>query len=155
MFFNLSAAWDTIDKNTVVDKLYALGVREKPLQLIIFFLIERPLYIASNEISSHMYNVGLRVAQYSILGPLIFISFMNHLRYSMVHSYVIHFADNTTIVLSMTTDSELHTQLQDCMNQFEKWREANKLLVNGDKTVFICFYLRPTLTSNIENLKPM
>lgn len=142
IFFDLSSAFDTLDITIVENKLYAMGIRGKPLDIITSFLSERQLYVTLDWAESDMFSVDLGVPQGSVLGPLLFICFMNDLSESISDGHLINFADDTTVAISAATECELENRLERCQREFGEWCAKNRLLLNLEKTVTMRFRLR-------------
>ena len=77
IFLDLSKAFDTIDHAILLSKLEHYGVDGIPLQLVKNYLTNRKQYVKLNEVNSHLLPINTGVPQGSILGPLLFIIYIN------------------------------------------------------------------------------
>jgi len=75
MYFDLQKAFDTVDHKILLEKLYNYGIRE--LSMIGFEITYRRQFVAINNIDSNLGNVNCGVPQGSILGPLLFLIYVN------------------------------------------------------------------------------
>lgn len=142
VFFDLSLAFDTVDKNIMENKLHALGIRGNVLKLVVSFLSGRHMYVDTNGQTSSKYDVRMGVAQGSILGPLLFLCFINDLSDYITDGHLVNYADDTSIALSAANSADLQDKVNRCVREFQLWCEKNKLILNVNKTVFMQFCLR-------------
>ena len=103
IYLDLSKAFDTLDHSILIDKLEFYGVKGVTLDLFKNYLINRKQYEEFEDAQSDMFNISTGVPQGSILGPLLFIIYINNFAQSSPKFYFIMYADDTT--LSSTLDS--------------------------------------------------
>ena len=101
------------------------------------------------ETNSVHHGVACGVPQGSVLGPLLFIIYINDLPNSVIHSNCILFADDTTIFLSSEHILDLRNKIEDDMQSLTDWFRANKLSLNVQKTNFVLFKPKQ-VTLNME-----
>ena len=77
------------------------------------------------------------VQQGSVLGPLLFLLYINDIQFSSELVSIGLFADDTNILLSHTCLQKLNEIIQIEMNKITDWLNANKLSINAGKTKFI------------------
>jgi len=107
VFIDLSKAFDTIDHHILLDKLFMYGIRGNCFDWFNSYLTERKPYVCLNEVKSDMLCVNCGVPQGSILGPLLFIIYVNDIVNISNILQMILFADDTNIFVSGPNINEL------------------------------------------------
>lgn len=78
ILFDFIKAFDCVPSQTLIDKLLAIGISGNLLQWITSFLLGRSIKVTINGHASYSQPVLSGVAQVSVLGPLLFLIFINH-----------------------------------------------------------------------------
>lgn len=136
---DLSKAFDCVSSDLLIDKLYFYGVRGTPLALIESYLKNRRQYVHYNNANSKCEVIHYGVPQGSVLGPLLFIVYINDVIEFMSPDKCILFADDTTLVCSDTDMNNLTQKVQSIENRAAQWFAANKLKLNHNKTQKLVF----------------
>ena len=97
IFLNLSKAFDTLDHVILLRKLNYYGIKSVELKLFKEYLQNRTQYVSYDETNSNMYRISTGVPQGSILGPLLFIIYINDLCNASKLFRMIIYADDTTL----------------------------------------------------------
>lgn len=141
MLLDLSAAFDTIDHNILLRRLYALGVRGPALEWFRSYLSGRQQAVYLNGTKSQLRDLPYGVPQGSVLGPILFTLYTLPLgaiasKYGLkIHIY----ADDTQLFISFnphdatSLDMEI-LNLQNCFKEIKQWMTDNLLKLNSDKT---------------------
>ena len=141
IFLDFAKAFDTVNHRILVDKLKYYGVHGKTLELFDSYLSDRTQVV---EVNGHISDKGLikhGVPQGSILGPLLFLLYINDISQSSDILKFFLFADDTTVYYSADPKEENTEEVLN--NELEKvscWLAANKLSLNVKKSNFLHFH---------------
>ena len=94
VFIDLQKAFETVDHGILLSKLNHYGVRGASYQWFKSYLIGRQRYTTIAHLKSDLRGINYGVPQGSILGPTLFLLYINDLNQAIVHSKVHHFADD-------------------------------------------------------------
>ena len=131
-------AFDCVNHDILLGKLYHYGIRGSVLQWFKSFLTEKSHYIEINGIKSEPYSPTMGVPPSSVLGPILFLIYINDLpNVSDILSFAM-FADDTSLLLSTERDLYTETFIIE-LNKVMNWFSSNKLLLNYSKSEYTFF----------------
>ena len=139
LFIDLKSAFDTIDPTILVKKLDHIGVRGKMLQLLKSYLQDRKQYVKNGDVESIILDVLIGVPQGSVLGPLLFIIYVNDIVKCSKLSAVL-FADDAVFTAQGENVKLLQRFINHEINLVHEWLVANKLTLNLSKTKYMIFH---------------
>ena len=136
---DLSAAFDTIDHNILLDRLHTtFGISGSALQWLRSYILDRFQVVVVNSISSTPQRLDFGVPQGSVLGPLLFVLYTQPVsRIVRQSGSDLHkFSDDTQLFSSaLPVDfGTLIKQTETCVEHVKAWMDSNKLKLNDDKT---------------------
>ena len=147
IFMDLSKAFDTIDHKILLHKLKLYGFTDPALSFLTSYLSERSQFVDFNGIRSSTKNILTGVPQGSILGPLLFLIYINDIKNITTIFKIMSYADDTTLLGSQNSIKE---QLRDGqtfsdfineeLQSINNWLIVNKLSLNVSKTKLMVFH---------------
>ena len=145
IFIDLSKAFDTLNHDILLQKLKYYGIKGISNYLINNYLTNRRQYVEIDGISSKYQLISTGVPQGSILGPLLFIIYMNDINKSSDKFDFILYADDTSLYSIINKFKDRNTNNTNNMinkdiSHITTWLESNKLSLNIDKTKAMLFH---------------
>ena len=138
VLLDISKAFDCVDHEILLHKLQHYGIRVNVCKWFESFLTSRTHYIEINGIRSDSYTPDIGVPQGSVLGPILFIIYVNDLlSSSSLFSFSI-FADDTSLLLKSCRDVYHNTFITE-LNKVMDWFKLNRLLLNYKKSQYFFF----------------
>jgi hypothetical protein len=145
---DFSKAFDTVNHGILLAKLNKYGIRGIPNDWIKSYLENRSQFCTHEGIRSNTRNISCGVPQGSILGPLLFLLYINDLHMATATLDIILYADDSNPFLKGKTISEIESKMTTEMPNLVCWLQSNRLSLNVGKTHAMVF---GTKNDNLKN----
>ena len=153
IFIDLQKAFDTVNHDSLLQKLEHYGIRGTALKWFQSYLTNRKQFVSINGHSSSQRDMTCGVPQGSVLGPLLFLIYINDLpKSSKLLSFYL-FADDTNIYFESDNLSTLAKKVNNELRKVRLWLDCNKLALNIDKTNFVLFHSSRRQLTDLPVLK--
>ena len=152
IFIDLCKAFDTVDHHILLDKLEYYGIRGIAHEWFSSYLPNRSQFVSLRHVESGTRQILCGVPQGSVLGPLLFLLYVNDLHKCSIELDFHLFADDTNIFLQDQNLQCLELKLNEELDKLNQWLQLNRLSLHIDKTNFVIFHLpeRKILSFNLK-----
>ena len=147
IFLDLRKAFDLVNHKILLDRMENLGIRGNVNAFFQNYLSNRKQIVRIDDVFSEQETIECGVLQGSVLGPLLFLIYINEM-IDLYPDEIVAFADDTTVLCKAKNWDEVEIIANIRINQINNWLSQNKLILNSEKTVFITF-------SNYKNKQPI
>ena len=142
LFLDFSKAFDTVNHSILFQKLEFYGIRGNSLEWFKSYLTGRKQYVEYNGAHSSKQTITCGVPQGSILGPLLFLLYINDLAYVSNKIFALLFADDSNMFISGNNLNDMLDTMNIEMVKVIEWLQINKLSLNLKKTHYVVFRKR-------------
>ena len=151
VYLDFSKAFDTMDHMILLQKLYHCGVRGCVQDWFTSCLSNRSQFVTYNGVKSDLQNIQCGVPQGSILGPLLFLLYINDLAYACKRTFPVLFADDSNVFISDKNPNHVQQMINDELKDIVIWLRANKHSLNINKTHYMLFCNKKNCTAKYHN----
>ena len=152
VFLDFKKAFDSVDHNILLYKLNHYGIRGRALDLLKNYFTGRTQTVKFNNTFSSSQTIDTGVPQGSVLGPLFFLIYINDIIKTSATALFLLFADDTSLINSDSTLSNLYTKTNHDLAQIYNWCSVNKIALNLSKTKYMIS--SPKSKDPLSNLQP-
>ena len=154
VFLDMSKAFDCVDIDILLNKLYRYGIRGVSLSWFRSYLNGRTQKVFYDGfLSDNTCSISCGVPQGSILGPLLYLIYVNDCFKCLKNSCSILYADDTTLIITARTFDILFNHINEDLRSLFDWLCLNKLTVNASKTKYMVFSIsgrsKPQIDQNV------
>ena len=156
IYLDLSKAFDTLDHAILFDTLFQYGIRGNPLKLISIYLENRQQFVEFRNTKSNILQISTGVPQGSMLGPLLFLIYINHFPSASSYFNFIMYAPDTTLYSNIDSSNQnnmirlTETKINAELAKIDEWQKINKL-----SFFFFFFRLFPSGVATADFLSPV
>ena len=141
VFLDFKKAFDTVSHSILLNKLKKFGISGVAHKWFTSYLSGRKQCVDINGVLSGSKNINISVLQGSILGPILFLCFINDLpNCTLLSSFL--FADDTAVLASNKNLTDLVETVNTELQKISNWLRSNRMAINVSKTKFILFRTR-------------
>jgi len=145
IYLDLSKAFDTVSHDILLHKLSYYGIRGHTYFWLKNYLEGRSQYTFVNKTPSESREITVGVPQGSVLGPLLFLIYVNDIGKCVNNAKTRLFADDTNLFLTGKSILQLQSEANESLACLHNWFVANKLTLNVEKTCFTVFTNKKTV----------
>ena len=150
VFLDLKKAFDTVNHTILLHKLEKYGIQGIVLKWFSSYLSCRRQYVQYDGCKSDVKQITHGVPQGSILGPLLFILYINDFSRASDLFFSKIFADDTSVFIEGTHLEQMIHIINEELQKIDTWLKANKLTINLKKTHYMIFH-RARIKNKYEN----
>ena len=137
VFIDLQKAFDTVNHNILLGKLQQYGIRGSTLKWFQTYLQNRTQFVIVNGTQSDKLILTHGVPQGSVVGPLLFLIYINDLHRAILFSKTIHFADDTNLLKIDNSLKKINKHINYDLKQLCTWLRCNKISLNRNNYIQI------------------
>ena len=137
LFLDLKKAFDTVNHQILIEKLFAYGVKGTEIEWFKSYLSDRQQFCSVKNATSSTLTLKCGIPQGSSLGPLLFIVYLNDFEACLEFSRACMYADDTHCTIASANPKDLFENTQKEIVNIAEWMRTNKLSANPQKTEFM------------------
>lgn len=142
LFLDIAKAFDTVEHDILLSKLYKCGVRGVAYNWFKTYLKGRKQCVRVNGVLSQFGEIKYGVPQGSVLGATLFLIYINDLCKARLHGCITSFADDTALSYVGKTWDDISVKINLDLEAIQWWFYTNKMVLSASKTNYVNFSLR-------------
>lgn len=155
LFLDIQKAFDCVNHSILLKKLFCYGITGKALKLIENYLTNREQTVKLNHYESTNLRVRCGVPQGSILGPTLFLAYINDIFELDLKGSLQLFADDAALIYNASSLTELKDNMEHDLKTLNDYLSNNSLKLNFAKTNYLIFYLKHRPQNLFDELEYM
>ena len=136
IYLDYAKAFDLVDHELLIHKLQCYGIQGSLLAWIKSFLTDRYQTVSVNGTHSYKSKVKSGVPQGTVLGPILFLVYLNDIDKCIKHSFISCFADDTRVSMGISDSADVK-HLQEDLNQVIQWTSKNNMKLHEKKFQYV------------------
>ena len=137
IYLDYAKAFDKVDHRLLIKKLRLYGINETIVKWIESFLSDRKQAVVVDGQLSFLALIISGVPQGTVLGPILFLIFINDIEHCITNSIIRCFADDTRVSIAVSCEQDV-SALQDDLINVIQWSERNNMALHKDKFEYMC-----------------
>lgn len=153
VFLDLAKAFDTVNHKTLLTRLEEAGVRGNSLKLLTNYLSNRIQKVKIAESLSEPRVISMGIPQGTVLGPVLFLVYINQIGNMLADACIVSYADDTAILFTGANWSDVYKKAEIGLSKVQTWLNSSLLSLNVKKTNYITFSTSAADQPDIDTLK--
>ena len=154
VFVDVQKPFDTVNHDILLQKMNRYGIRGPIYDWFKSYLSDRLQFVSILGYDSNKQSITHGVPQGSVLGPLLFLIYINDLHNAIKYSETYLFADNTNLLSIKNNQKIMQREMNIDLKNLFRWLHVNKISLNRNKTELI-FFKKPSTTIPFNKIKLM
>lgn len=154
VFLDLAKAFDTVPHDRLLNVLERYGVRGAVLGVFVSYLTDRKQIVKIRSTYSDDMIVKIGVPQGTVLGPILFITYINSLTNLDINGTIVSYADDTVLLFSGNSWDEARERTELGLTEVKNWLDCHKLTLNLNKTHYIAFSITSVNRPDFSSIHP-
>ena len=134
---DLSKGFDVLNHNILLHKLFQYNILSSELKWFESYLSNRTQFVRIDKNTSNSKKIDIGVPQGTVLGPILFLIYINDLEKNIHNGKIVKYADDTNLISSGKTLDEAKSNMLLCLQAALSWFHENRLVVNTNKSTLM------------------
>ena len=139
IFIDIRKVFDTVDYHVLLHRMRSLGINGVCLRWFESYLYGRSLKVVLNDVVSSYFHVKCGVPQGSVLGPLLYLVYVDMMRFYLQDVCITSYADDTAVTVFAISVDDLIAKANNALKKLEVFMSLSLLCVNVKKTFLLTF----------------